>query len=256
MKRILLAVSLMFFMTAAQAAIQSKAIHYEHEDVKLTGFLYWDDSVEVLRPGVMVTHEWWGLNSYAKKRASMLAELGYVAFAADMYGDMKVTDKPEKAKEYMMEVTVDEEVWMARADLGLQQLMKSGMVLSDKVAAIGYCFGGGTSLKMAYNNMPVKGIVSFHGSFPMPPEDVKIKPEILVLHGDADSFVNPEIVDAWRKKMDASGAKWSMVSYPGARHGFTNPDAGQYGIDNLKHDVAADKDSWQQMQVLFKRIFD
>ena len=255
MKRLFAFVSLCEFAITAQAAIQTKAVHYEHEGAKLTGYLYWDDKVKGKRPGVMVTHEWWGLNGYAKRRAHMLAELGYVSFAADMYGDGKVTDKPAQAKEYMTEITSDPDAWMERAALGLEQLMKSGMVKGDKVAAIGYCFGGGTSLKMAYNNMPVKAIVSFHGSFPMPPEDAPLKPEVLILHGEADAFVKPEIVAAWKDKMTAKGNKFTFVGYEGARHGFTNPGAGEFGIENLKYDAAADKDSWQQMQNLFKRIF-
>ena len=155
--------------TVLQAAVQEKAINYSYEgDVKMTGYLYWDDAVKGKRPGVLVIHEWWGLNDYAKKRARMLAELGYVAFAADMYGDGKVTTKREQASGWMQEVTADVEGWRQRAQLGLQQLIDSGMVDADKLAAIGYCFGGAAVLEMARSGASMDGFVSFHGGLQTP----------------------------------------------------------------------------------------
>jgi dienelactone hydrolase len=241
----------------AQAAVQSKAISYEDEGVPLTGHLYWDDAVEGKRPGILVIHEWWGLNDYAKKRARMLAELGYVAFAADMYGNDQVTDQPDQAREWMQEVTVDPELWRQRADAGLAQLKAVDEVDADQIAAIGYCFGGGTVMQMAYGGADIDGVVSFHGSLPAAPEESygKIKPEILILHGKADSFVAPEVVTNFQDKLEAAGANWEMDIYGGARHGFTNPDAGDYGIDNIQHDPQADARSWQRMQAFFDEIF-
>ena len=240
-----------------QAEVKTKAISYQHEDAKLTGHLYWDDSVKGKRPGVLVIHEWWGLNDYAKKRAKMLAELGYVAFAADMYGDNKVTTKPPQAKEWMQEITADVEGWRERAGLGLEQLKKSGMVKASDLAAIGYCFGGATVLQMSYANAPVKGVVSFHGALPAAPEEVKnkIRPQILVLHGQADSFIAPEVVTNFRNKLDEAGANWEMNTYGGARHGFTNPDAGKFGIKNLEYNATADQRSWARMQAFFDELF-
>lgn len=242
----------------AHAEIQTQAVTYQDEDTRLTGYLYWDDSIQDKRPGILVIHEWWGLNEYAKKRASMLAELGYVAFAADMYGSGRVTDAPEQAKEWMQEVTADVEGWQLRADLGLQQLLNSDLVDTDNLAAIGYCFGGGTVLQMSYGNTPVKGVVSFHGSLPAAPEEKigKIKPSILVLHGNADSFVAPEVIANFRNKLDMAGADWEMNTYGGARHGFTNPNAGKRGMDNLKYDAEADSRSWLRMQSFFNEIFN
>ena len=245
--------------TLSQAAVQEKAVNYSYEgDVKMTGYLYWDDAVKGKRPGVLVIHEWWGLNDYAKKRAKMLAELGYVAFAADMYGDGKVTTKREQASGWMQEVTADVEGWRQRASLGLEQLINSGMVEADKLAAIGYCFGGASVLQMSYANAPVKGVVSFHGALPAAPEEVKgkIGPQILVLHGQADGFIAPEVVTNFRNKLDEAEANWEMNTYGGVRHGFTNPDADQFGMDNLKYDAAADKRSWQRMQSFFNEIFN
>lgn len=242
----------------ALAAVQTKAVTYEHEGDTLTGHLYWDDAQSGKRPGVLVIHEWWGLNDYAKKRARMLAELGYVAFAADMYGTGKVTTDPGKAKEWMQGVTADVEGWRERAGLGLTQLLNSGMVDADKTAAMGYCFGGATILQMAYDNAPVKGVVSFHGALPAAPEESKgkIGPQILVLHGAGDKFIAPEVVTNFRAKLQESGATWEMNTYGGdVRHGFTNPDAAAFGIENLKYDATADQRSWSKMQSFFKEIF-
>ena len=243
---------------SAHSAVQTKAVEYMDDETKLVGHLYWDDAVEGERPGVLLIHEWWGLNDYAKKRAHMLAELGYVAFAADMYGDGHVTDQPEQAKMWMQEMTADVEGWRARAMLGIEQLKASGMVSGDKVAAIGYCFGGATVLHLAYANAPVKGVVSFHGSLPAAPEESqgKIGPEILVLHGHADVWIAPEVVSNFRSKLEEAGASWEMNTYGGARHGFTNPDAAAYGIQNLVYDERADRRSWDRMQAFFAELFE
>lgn len=243
---------------AAQAAVQSKAVEYQDGDTRLTGYLYWDDAVEGQRPGVLVIHEWWGLNDYAKTRAAMLAELGFVAFAADMYGNGQVTEDPKQASAWMSEVTADVEGWRERALLGLAQLDASGLVAGDKLAAIGYCFGGATVLQMSYANAPLKGVVSFHGAMPAAPEEAKgkIGPKILVLHGMADSFIAPEVVTNFRNKLEEAGADWEMNTYGGARHGYTNPDAGKFGIANLEYNAQADRRSWARMQEFFAELFD
>jgi dienelactone hydrolase len=252
-----LSLCLLSFAVASQAAIQEKKVSYQYDDDKMTGYLYWDDAVKGKRPGVLVIHEWWGLNDYAKKRAHMLAELGYVAFAADMYGGNKVTTTPDQAREWMQAVTADVEGWRERALAGHQQLLASGMVDEANTAAIGYCFGGATVLQMSYSNAPVKGVVSFHGALPAAPAEMKgkIKPQILVLHGHADSFVAPEVVTNFRNKLDEAEAVWEMNTYGNAKHGFTNPDAGKAGIEALEYNEMADKRSWKRMQVFFKEIF-
>lgn len=254
---IALMLSLGLIGAPAMAAIQSKAVTYQYEDIPMTGYLYWDDAIEGPRPGVLLIHEWWGLNAYAKKRAAMLAALGYVAFAADMYGNNNITDKPDQARSWMQEVTADVEGWRERALLGLEQLKSSGLLADGQVAAIGYCFGGATVLQLAYADAPLQGVVSFHGSLPAAPEESKgrISPRILVLHGYADEWVGPDIVGNFRTKLEASGADWEMNSYGGARHGFTNPDVGAYGIPNLKYDQRADERSWQRMQTFFDGLF-
>jgi len=252
-----LCLSLLLAVTAVQAEVQTKTIAYEDDGAKLTGHLYWDDAVSGKRPGVLVIHEWWGLNDYAKKRAHLLAELGYVAFAADMYGDGKVTDQPSQAKEWMQEITVDPESWLQRAAAGLAQLKGSEQADADRLAAIGYCFGGGTVMQMAYGGADLDGVVSFHGSLPAAPAEAagKIRPKILVAHGQADSFVAPEVVTHFKDKLEAARANWEMDIYGNARHGFTNPDAAAYGMENLSYDAQADARSWQRMQAFFNEIF-
>ncbi len=240
------------------AEIQSKAVEYDHDGEKLTGYLYWDDVMTEPRPGVLVIHQWWGLGDYTRQRAHMLAELGYVAFAADMYGSGMYTDSPDQAREWMQAVTADVEGWQERAELGLAQLTASGMVDADRLAAIGYCFGGGTVLQMAYAGTAAKGIVSFHGSLPAAPEEStgKIDTRILAYHGYADPFVKPEIAAEFQKKLEASGAEWNFHVFGGdVRHSFTDPGADARGIDALKYDAQADFESWQGMQAFFSDLF-
>lgn len=258
MKKIsLLAIAgLSLLASNVMAAVKSEAVQYEHDGTKLTGYLYYDDAKTDKRPGVMVVHEWWGLNDYAKKRAEMLAELGYVAFAADMYGDGKVTDKPAQAKEWMTEITSDVDAWRATANAGLAQLKKSDKVDPEKLAAIGYCFGGGTILQMAYGGTDIDGVVSFHGSLPSAPDGAEIKTKVLAFHGNADAMVPSATVAKFSEQMEKSDADWQFMAFgSGVRHGFTNPDAGKYGIENLKYDEKADQRSWAEMQDFFGEIF-
>ena len=256
--RIVFGVILTLTLGTTQAAVQTRAVTYDDHGTKLTGHLYWDDAKTGKRPGIVVYHEWWGLNDYAKKRARMLAELGYVAFAADMYGDDKVTTSPDQARQWMQQVTVDVDLWRERANLGLAQLEASDLVDKQKLAAIGYCFGGGTVLQMAYGGADLRGVVSFHGSLPAAPEEAKskIKPKILALHGQADAMIPPEVVQNFEAKATAAEANWELVSYGGVRHGFTNPDAGKAGIANLKYDAQADARSWARMKDFFAEIFN
>ena len=257
MLKIISACLLLVIGATAQAAVQTKAIQYDDEGTSLTGHLYWDDAIAGQRPGVLVIHEWWGLNDYVKERARMLAGLGYVAFAADMYGGNRVTRKPEQASDWMQEITADVDLWRQRAAAGLRQLTSSELVKPGMVAAIGYCFGGGTVLQMSYGGADLKGVVSFHGSLPAAPEESagRIKARILLLHGQADTFVGPDVVANFQVKLEAAGANWEMDSYGGVRHSFTNPRVGEYGIENLKYDPLADARSWRRMQDFFDELF-
>jgi dienelactone hydrolase len=242
---------------AAQAALKSETVEYKDGDTALKGFLVYDDALEGKRPGVIVVHEWWGLNDYAKQRAEMLAELGYVAFAVDMYGEERVTEHGEDAKAWMTQITQNVEAWQKRAQLGLDVLKTHELVDTDYTAAVGYCFGGATVMQMAYAGADLDGVVSFHGSLPPATETQQknIEAKVLVAHGEADGFVPPERVVAFKQALDAADADWQMVTYGGARHAFTNPRADEYGMDGLKYDEKADERSWALMQSFLDEVF-
>jgi dienelactone hydrolase len=242
---------------AAHAAVESETVEYKDGDTALKGYLVYDDALEGKRPGVILVHEWWGLNDYAKQRAEMLAELGYVAFAVDMYGDEKVTEHGKEAKEWMTQIMENVDTWQKRALLGLDVLKKHELVDTDYTAAVGYCFGGATVLQMAYAGADLDGVVSFHGSLPPATEEQQknIKAKVLVAHGEADGFVPPDRIVAFKQALDAANADWQMMSYGGAQHAFTNPGANEYGIDGLAYDEKADDRSWALMQSFLDEIF-
>lgn len=242
---------------AVQAAIKTETIEYRDGDTALKGFMVYDDALEGKRPGLIVVHEWWGLNDYAKQRAEMLAELGYVAFAIDMYGGEKVTEHGKEAKEWMTQITANAKAWQKRAQLGLDILKGHELVHPEYTAAIGYCFGGATVMQLAYAGADLDGVVSFHGSLPPATEaqQKNIKAAVLVAHGEDDGFIPQERVLAFKQALDGAGADWQMVTYGGARHGFTNPGADAYGIDGVKYDEKADNRSWTLMQSFLDEIF-
>src|SRR5262245_4840688 len=195
LKHVLLATMAVLLAGAtARAEVKTKTVTYTHDGVTLKGYLAWDDAIKGKRPGVLVVHEWWGLNDYAKKRAEQLAGLGYVAFAPDMYGEGKSTTSTKEAGAMAGEVRKDPKVWLGRALAGLKILQDHELVDAKKIASIGYCFGGSTSLQLAHAGADLACIVSFHGAL-MPPteEQVKgIKAKILICHGAADSFIKEE----------------------------------------------------------------
>jgi len=254
----LLAVCCLFVSAVpAFAAVTSKAIDYADGDTPLRGYLYWDDAAQGKRPGVLVVHEWWGLNDYAKNRAQQLAGLGYVAFALDMYGAGKVTRHPDEAGAWMKTVNQNIDAWVRRATAGLNVLKQQPLVDTAKLAAIGYCFGGATVQQLAYAGADLAGVVSFHGAITLPSEAQygKIKTRILIAHGNADPFATDAQLDAMRAALDRSGADWDMLILGGAKHGFTNPEAGSYGMDALAYDEKADHRSWKAMLDMFDELF-
>jgi dienelactone hydrolase len=238
--------------------MQQEAVSYMDGDVELKGYLYWDDAFSGSRPGILVAHEWWGLNDYAKLRAEMLAESGYVAFAADMYGDGKMTRHADEAKGWMKQITSNTETWQRRASLALAQLKAHPKVESSKLAAIGYCFGGATVMQMAYAGEELDGVISFHGSLPpaTPEQAAKVKALVLIAHGDADTFVPPERIEAFKTGLSEGGVNWEMNIYSGARHSFTNPYADGYGMEGLAYHEQADRRSWLRALAFFEEIFE
>lgn len=258
MIRSLIAVAFLLTLALpAMAAVQTKKIAYKHGNAEYQGFLAWDDSIQGPRPGVLVVHEWWGLNDYARHRAEQLAKLGYVAFAADMYGGGKTAAHPKEAGEMAGKVRANVEEWRQRALAALDVLKAQPQCDRTKLAAIGYCFGGSTVLQMALAGADLKAVVSFHGALPAPtPAEVKqVKAAILVCHGADDTFISGDAIKAFRDALDKGGVKYEFIAYPGARHSFTVPDADKHGIAGIKYDKAADEDSWKRMQKLFAEKF-
>ena len=245
------------FGTPAQAKVVGKNVAYEDAGVQLEGYLVYDDAVTGKRPGALVVDEWWGLTEYARGRAEQLAALGYVAFALDMYGKGKVTKHPEEAGEWAKQVSSNVRAWQQRAVAGLEVLKKEPRTDSQRIVAIGYCFGGSTVQQLAYSGADIRGVVSFHGSLLLPPAEQgnQVKAKILICHGAADPFTKLGAVEQYMAAMDKAGLDWQLVVYGGAKHGFTNPDAHKAGMEALAYSKSADQRSWADMQVLFKEIF-
>lgn len=257
MKQILAGILLLSFSFGTVAKLHKEEINYQDGNTALKGYLFWEDSFEGQRPGVMVVHEWWGLNDYALLRAEMLAESGYVAFAADMYGTGKVTRHADDAKGWMKQITANVGQWQQRGLLGLKQLRGHAKVDKDKLAAIGYCFGGATVMQMAYSGADIQAVASFHGSLPPATAEQanQIAGKVLVAHGASDGFVPPERVQAFSKALNDAGVDWEMDTYGGAKHGFTNPYADGYGLSGLGYSETADRRSWLRLLSFFEALF-
>lgn len=260
MKRLIAGAVVTFFCALAQAAVKGEEVQYKVGEQVFKGYIAYDDAKKDKRPGVLVVHEWWGHNEYARKRARMLAELGYTALAVDMYGDGKQAHHPDDAGKFAGEVRQNMDAAKARFVAAEDLLKKHASVDAQKIAAIGYCFGGGLVLEMARAGLDLKGVASFHGNLgtPAPAAKGKVKAKVFAANGAADPFVTPEEIDAFKKEMAAAGVDYKFVNYPGAKHSFTNPDADELGKKFNKpfvYNAAADKQSWEEMQAFFKKIF-
>ncbi|MDD5255380.1 MAG: dienelactone hydrolase family protein [Candidatus Omnitrophica bacterium] len=237
--------------------MHTEAVEYMHGDVVLEGYCAYDDAVKGKQPGVLVIHEWTGINDYIKKRVEQLASLGYVAFAADIYGKgIRPKDRAQASRQAGM-YRADRTLMRARAAAGLAELRKQKTVDAGRIAAIGYCFGGGTVLELARSGADIAGVVSFHGNLDTPhPEDAKqIKAKVLVLHGADDPNIPAEQISAFQDEMRNAGVNWQMVSYGNAVHSFTNPEAGDDPSKGAAYNKEADERSWKAMRTFFDEIF-
>ncbi len=244
----------------SDSTIHSETIRLSAEGTDLQSYLAYDDANDARRPGVMVIHEWWGLNDYIRRRVDQLAKLGYAALAVDMYGNGEVADNPDDAGRLMNGVLSDITKAESRMGAALEYLQSHDRVDAQRIAAIGYCFGGAMVLHAARTGMPLSGVVSFHGALgsahkPAPGE---VRAKVMVCHGADDSLVPEADVAALKDEMKAAGADLRFIAYPGALHGFTNPDADangkKYGLP-LAYDKDTDAKSWKQMQAFFKEVF-
>lgn len=243
-----------------EPSLFAQPIDYSADGVTLKGYLAYDKNIEGRRPGVLVVHEWWGHNDYARKRARMLAEMGYTALAVDMYGDGKQAAHPDDAGKFSMEVMQNLEPGEARFRAAIDLLKSQETTDPQQIAAIGYCFGGGVVLHMARIGTDLAGVVSFHGGFDSmhKPEPGSVKARVLVCHGAEDKFNTPEQLESFKKEMDAAGVDYKFMSYEGAMHSFTNPDADKFAEEfglPLAYNAEADAQSWQDMQDFFSEIF-
>jgi len=238
---------------SARAAIKTQVVEYQAGDTAVQGFLAYDDASTNPRPGVLLIHVWMGVSDYAESRAKQLAALGYVAFAADIYGKGVRPANPKEAAALAGKYKGDRALYRERLKAGLAQLATNKIVAPGQIAAIGYCFGGTGVLELARSGADLKGVVTFHGGLSTPtPEDAKnIKCPVLALHGADDPFVKPDEVAAFKKEMADAKVKYTFIAYPGAVHSFTRPDAGNDNSKGAAYNEAADKQSWEAMRHFF-----
>ena len=241
----------------AMAKLHSETVEYKQGDTVLKGYLAYDDAITGKRPGVLVVHEWWGLNDYPRHRADMLAQLGYVAFACDIYGNGKNTTSMDSARAWATSFYGNQALLRDRVLAGLNELKKNSLCDETRVAAIGYCFGGHTALELARSGAPIAGVVSFHGTLGTSnPDDAKnIKGRILVCTGADDPNVKPEAVTAFEDEMRKANVDYQVVAYGGAVHAFTNPAAGNDNSKGMAYNEKADLRSWQAMKDFFAEVF-
>lgn len=257
MKRILITLLGVTCAISVQAKIVTKTIDYKQGDTTLEGYLAYDDAISGERPGVLVVHQWMGLTDYEKHRAEMLAQLGYVAFCADIYGKGV---RPKDAKGAGAQATKyksDRALLRARVNAGLDELLKQPQVDSKRIAAIGYCFGGTTVIELALSGAELNGVVSFHGGLDAPnPADAKnIKCKVCALAGADDPFQKPSDLAAFENEMRDAKVDWRITFYGGAVHSFTQPMAGNDNSKGAAYNEKADKRSWQAMKDFFAEIF-
>lgn len=260
MQRALMGLLLWMAAMGAQAEIVGKSVDYQAGNTMLTGYLAYETTVYEPRPVVLVVHEWWGHNAYARERARKLAEMGYVGFAIDMYGKGKRAEHPDDAKAFSSELKKNMPEMIQRFKAAMEVADVSRRADASKMAAIGYCFGGGVVLEMARQGMPLKAVASFHGglSTEHPAKAGAVKAKVLVANGAEDPVVSAESIQAFKAEMDKAGADYRFINYPGAKHSFTNPDADRLGRDfslPLAYNPAADQASWKELKKLLKEVF-
>ena len=239
--------------------IIGKEVTYKSGDVALKGYVAYDGSKKAERPAIIIVHEWWGSNEYVRTRARMLAELGYIAMAVDMYGDGKIADDPKTAGEYATPFYKNPAMAKERIEAAVEVLKKYPETNVSKMAAIGYCFGGSMVLNAAKMGMDFKGVVSFHGGLAgVPATTGTTKGKILVCHGGADKFISDDEISTFKSNLDSVKVPYQFIVYPGATHAFTNPEATAKGKKfkmPIEYNEAGDKKSWNDMKTFFKKIF-
>jgi dienelactone hydrolase len=257
MKKALFTLLLTACALNSHAAIQTKTIEYKQGDTTLEGVLVYDDDVKTKRPGVLIVHQWLGLTDYEKKRAEMIAQLGYVAFCADIYGKGVRPKNTQEAGAEAGKYKSDRALLRARVAASLEVLKQNQFVEADRIAAIGYCFGGTTVIELARSGADIAGVVSFHGGLdsPTPADGKNIKCKVLACHGADDPFESAKDLAAFQSEMRENKVDWQLIEYGGAVHSFTQPMAGNDNSKGAAYNERADKRSWEAMKQFLAEVF-
>ena len=238
-----------------------KTLNYSTDTVQMQGYIAYQEGAGKKMPGVLVVHEWWGHNDYSRKRADMLAELGYVALAVDMYGNGKTAQHPQDAMKFSSAVMQNFDAAKARFESALEQLKSHPAVDSSQIAAIGYCFGGSVVLSMANAGYDLDAVAAFHAGLQLPvwPEEGAVKGKVVVMNGSADPMVTADHVANFKKEMDEAGAQYEYIAYEGAKHAYTSKAADSLGAKfdiPLAYNAEADEQSWERMKELLDNAFE
>lgn len=246
--------------TNDEPSIVRREVLYSAGGTIMKGYISYDENKKGKRPGIIVVHEWWGNNDYSRRRADMLADSGYIALAVDMFGNGKRADNPKDAQKLAAFIGQNPDTAKARFMAGVALLKEQDETDTNKIAAIGYCFGGGVVLNMALAGADLDGVASFHGS--LPAEEVtkpaNVKAKMLVCTGDADPFVPKEQTDKFKKAMDDAEVDYNFVGYPDAKHAFTNPAADSTGKKfniPIAYNKQADEQSWNELHKFLHDLF-
>ena len=257
MKKLIFTFLVLACAGAVRAAIHTETVEYKQGDKTLEGFVAYDDAIKGNRPGVLIVHQWLGVTDYEKHRAEMLAQLGYVAFCADIYGKGARPQNQQEAGTLAGKYKGDRPLLRARANAGLEALRQQPLVNPKRIAAIGYCFGGTTVIELARSGADVAGVVSFHGGLdsPTPADGKNIKGKLLVCHGADDPYEKPEDLAAFESEMRDAKVDWQLIKYGGAVHSFTQPMAGNDNSKGAAYNEKADRRSWEAMKQFLAEIF-
>ena len=249
---IMASINNVFGENQSKSKIKEETVIYKDGNTTLKGFLAYDENLKGKRPAILIVHEWWGLTDYPKMRAKQLAELGYVAFAVDMFGDGKIAANPTEAQTLTAPFYNNPQLSKGRLDAALSKIKEFKQTDASKIFAIGYCFGGSVVLNSAKLGTDFKGVVSFHGGLKGVPADKKLlKARILVCQGGSDKFVSEKDVNAFKHELDSIGANYKLIVYPNATHAFTNPLSTENGKKfnmPIEYNKKADLDSWNDMK--------
>lgn len=240
-------------------SIVGKEITYETDSTLMRGYIAHNSAIDEKRPGIIVVHEWWGHDDFARKKAEELAELGYVALAVDMYGQGKTAAHPEEAMAFSSKVMKNFDTAKARFEAALETLKADKNVDADRISAIGFCFGGSVALSMANTGADLDAVAVFHSGLGlpvMPNENLKAK--LLIQNGAEDMMITDNQISTFKTQLDTANADYEYIAYEGVKHSFTNKKADSLGKKYdlpLAYDKEADEKSWEKMTVFLEKIY-